>query len=490
MNHSKHSRSILALVLSVTAVAAAAARPSESGEPITSTGFQGEPPGGRHTHLRRELPAVDVSTWHVDFGCPSILVDLSTGLEPTAGTLIQHGEYDLKWSIVHDETAWTVEPRPAKVVPKYYMWTQPHGGTRWISALDAMHGELANTVVFETEFCIRSNDSQDVWFEIGAKAPGQVEAYLNQPLADVIAGTASSMLVGQHATQQLLVNMFSPFGLLPGKNIVHFRVRKDCTCQQSLDLDAVFRVHSASANLEHPKCCSPKNAISGRVFCDFNQDGVEHKNEPSLGGWTVRLSNGQIVTADSRGRYLFYPLANGTYRVSHVPPAAWTETLPGGAYVVSLSSFQHADDRDFGSFFSCGHATVDSMVKQGTTTTFDVTVCNESCMEICEIRLVPTSGAPVAPLIITTSALLQGDCEQIQVALQTGVQYSIELRPCEVAFLIGPCVLDTTLLSSCEWDLNGDGKVDGLDLALLLNGTFPSVSGEHLSALVAAWGPC
>jgi hypothetical protein len=208
-------------------------------------------------------------------------------------------------------------------------------------------------------------------------------------------------------------------------------------------------------------------------------------------GWAVSLPSGQIDSAGRRGEYMLYPFRPGTSFVSQSPAAGWAQTLPtSSGHTIFVGAFKHARDVHFGSHSGCGELTIDSLNSQGSTTTVDLTVCNESCMEICEIRVVPSSGSLVASRSIATNFLGTGGCEQFTVTLQTGLEYSIELGPCAVDALLGPCTLATTLLHSCEWDLNGDGVVDGADLALLLGGGFGSVSGQDIAALMAAFGSC
>jgi len=152
--------------------------------PVDASGGPGRLPGsigasgapsGAHTSFRGSPPSTAASgIWDGNLDCPRILVDLNTHAEPASLHPISFGSFDFKWSIIHDETAWTVEPRPAKVVQRYYLWRQAQVGTRWLSALDAQNAILANTVVFQTEFGISGTETQDVWFELGAKATFEV----------------------------------------------------------------------------------------------------------------------------------------------------------------------------------------------------------------------------------------------------------------------------------------------------------------------------
>jgi hypothetical protein len=78
--------------------------------------------------------------------------------------------------------------------------------------------------------------------------------------------------------------------------------------------------------------------INGYKFHDLNGNGIHDVGEEGLKGWNIYLdlnSNGQLdpgepkSRTDSSGYYEFLNLDPGTYTVSEVPQAGWTQTLPG-----------------------------------------------------------------------------------------------------------------------------------------------------------------
>ncbi len=104
---------------------------------------------------------------------------------------------------------------------------------------------------------------------------------------------------------------------------------------------------------------SPPGSISGVVFDDTNQDGVQQATEAGLQGWTVFLdtnADGQLeagesfTTTDSSGHYVFNDLAPGTYQVTLVPPLGWIRTAPtNGTDDVTITGSETETGIDFGS---------------------------------------------------------------------------------------------------------------------------------------------
>lgn len=87
--------------------------------------------------------------------------------------------------------------------------------------------------------------------------------------------------------------------------------------------------------------------VSGRVWQDINNDGIQNAGEGWLNGFIVELqtptgeliesttsrdidlnNNGQIDPATEQGVYLFESVQTGSYRVAQRPPAQWTQTSP------------------------------------------------------------------------------------------------------------------------------------------------------------------
>ena len=106
----------------------------------------------------------------------------------------------------------------------------------------------------------------------------------------------------------------------------------------------------------------PENCgtVSGLVFEDLNNDGVQDMGENPVPGIYVNLSDGQTAVTDPNGMYSFF-VGYGTYTVNITPPVAifscggfYTDTASvsspaSGSYTVTTSvTTPNAIDNDFG----------------------------------------------------------------------------------------------------------------------------------------------
>ena len=99
------------------------------------------------------------------------------------------------------------------------------------------------------------------------------------------------------------------------------------------------------------------SSISGVVFVDANNDGVQQAGEPGLAGVTVTLTgsnaqgaiNAMTVTTTANGSYSFTKLQAGTYTVTETPPVGFFQgkeilgTITGGtgsAGTIGANSYQ------------------------------------------------------------------------------------------------------------------------------------------------------
>lgn len=99
-----------------------------------------------------------------------------------------------------------------------------------------------------------------------------------------------------------------------------------------------------------------QGTISGRVWNDFNANGIFDQYESALAGRTVYIdanNNGGLdageVTAvtNSFGNYRFF-LPEGTWRVRQALPAGWYWTFPSSVYNIFASPTQPAANKHFG----------------------------------------------------------------------------------------------------------------------------------------------
>jgi len=112
------------------------------------------------------------------------------------------------------------------------------------------------------------------------------------------------------------------------------------------------------------------NYKSGYKFNDQNGNGVWDASEPGLNGWTIKLDGTAsgphggtpvhltfVTTNDANGNpgwYLF-GVVDGTYTVSEVQQAGWTQTYPPspGTYTITVSGGVVDSDNNFGNS-ACG----------------------------------------------------------------------------------------------------------------------------------------
>lgn len=98
-------------------------------------------------------------------------------------------------------------------------------------------------------------------------------------------------------------------------------------------------------------------SIGDLVWHDIDGDGVRDGGEAGIGGLTVTLTGGDLVTpltdtTGPNGDYSFDGLAPGTYTVTVAPPASAAATTPAGnSETVTVLSGSPSDDVDFGYAF-------------------------------------------------------------------------------------------------------------------------------------------
>ncbi len=75
-----------------------------------------------------------------------------------------------------------------------------------------------------------------------------------------------------------------------------------------------------------PPAPAPTFSITGTVFIDTNQDGVQDNGEQGYSGATVTLTTRQSVTTDANGNYIFSNLPSATYVVALTVPDGYKAT--------------------------------------------------------------------------------------------------------------------------------------------------------------------
>jgi hypothetical protein len=79
------------------------------------------------------------------------------------------------------------------------------------------------------------------------------------------------------------------------------------------------------------------DSLSGTVYNDANQNGIQDTGETGVSGATITLNTNQTVITDSNGNYSFPGLADGTYTETLTLPNGYTATTTNPASI-SLSA--------------------------------------------------------------------------------------------------------------------------------------------------------
>lgn len=95
----------------------------------------------------------------------------------------------------------------------------------------------------------------------------------------------------------------------------------------------------------------PWNVISGRVFHDLNENGIQDSAEPGLSHWLVRCIGNFSDSAwtDSAGRYIFKRVDAGTTAVGLTLKPMWEQIVPRSAsgYSLDIQSYGIIDSNLF-----------------------------------------------------------------------------------------------------------------------------------------------
>ncbi|MDD4652193.1 MAG: SdrD B-like domain-containing protein, partial [Methanothrix sp.] len=105
----------------------------------------------------------------------------------------------------------------------------------------------------------------------------------------------------------------------------------------------------------------PLSGISGTKFEDLNGNGIRDAGEPGLVGWTINLTSGSTIIANtttgSEGVYSFTNITPGSYTVAEAAQAGWNQSYPAapGTQTVTLVSDEAGPNNiDFGNWRPTG----------------------------------------------------------------------------------------------------------------------------------------
>ena len=138
----------------------------------------------------------------------------------------------------------------------------------------------------------------------------------------------------------------------PGRNCILVVNTNSSAVAMGFDLEGL--VISSAVALQSDTCCNRDIRIIGSKFNDQNNNGMWDLGEPGLPGWTITITDGintWTTTTDALGNYYFNGLPAGTYMVSEVNQAGWTQTHPPSTtHTVTVAAGQIASNINFGNF--------------------------------------------------------------------------------------------------------------------------------------------
>ncbi len=276
---------------------------------------------------------------------PVNAVEVASGWDQLHGTLLS--SIDSEWMVVADDDPSTSEPRPAYVIPQYASWAPPESGSQWISPYESVNATSGNlTYSLEYKFCLQTTTSAAL--NLWVRADNIANVYLNgnqigtttnsfQPGPAYHISTSSFFINGTNVLKVVLTNQASVLGL---------------------DVSGLVQGNLVKTGY----CCSgANNIVMGKVWYDFDQDGVKDASESILPGWTVNLSSGATTSSDGHGNYYFTGLSEGTYAVSEFLQPGWHRTFPiSGVHTFNLYRGEVARG-DFGNEGSCTNTSMTRM---------------------------------------------------------------------------------------------------------------------------------
>lgn len=174
---------------------------------------------------------------------------------------------------------------------------------------------------------------------------------------------------------------------------------------------------------------TPPGSLSGTVFCDNNDDGIQQAGEPGIGGVTITLSGAanRTVTTGSNGAYVFENLQPGIYKITETQPAAETDgkdTIGSLGGVVSNDMFSSIEltSNQSGAGYNFGEICTPVMPKK----------CDTICWRptqyfITFIRNLPGGTVLIPGVNANNPVGIQQNLNTIRTALQGGAAPSQKL---------------------------------------------------------------
>jgi uncharacterized repeat protein (TIGR01451 family) len=215
----------------------------------------------------------------------------------------------------------------------------------------------------------------------------------------------------------------------------------------------------------------PTDAVSGKVYIDYNNNCIQDGNDLSLPNRAVVANGGQFYSwTGANGQYMI-SMAPGTYTVNEYSvalPFYVSNCVPGGTYNVTLSGtpYTNADFADSVDVI-CSDLTVgvgSTIMRRCNVTTAGITYCNVGTypdsnvvvtVNLIDSLQIISASAPYTSLGLNSYAfsvgnLLPGQCGTINLVLDVGCD-TVGTEYCITASIIG------TYPTECNYNNNSDG---------------------------------
>jgi hypothetical protein len=291
--------------------------------------------------------------------CETETLQLSTGLDVTADTLLELGNYDPAWLLVDSPDSTIQLPRPAFIlIDPHTSWDQLEGSNYISAYTNALYNadNLDSDTPYEFErcFCICEGGAE-LNFDIDAHFDNSLRLTLEDndgneiiEFFDVDLESTSTFLDPPESIDTTLI-------LNDGKYCFKAYL-KNAGSQMGMSIS--IDLHGEGL-IEH-SCCSSFSAITGSVFLDENCDTLFNADmDYGLKDFQVKLRNSDeeiidSILTDSLGYFTFYDIPPGNYSLqsSNDNPDYYpsTDTI----YLFQITENSLVESYDFGYCFDPG----------------------------------------------------------------------------------------------------------------------------------------
>lgn len=273
-------------------------------------------------------------------------INVSTGYDPVSMSYINAPGLDPMWKLLAAPASASGQVLningPAHVIPTSTAWADadfPGTDARYISPYNTSWSTFeydnypsGQAVIFEREFCICTNSSNDlVTFDLKLNADnwGAIDlVYPGGTVVNLINQTMPSSPPTSNFADNSPDVYAGSLNLATGTYILRASLRNNGSISGLSMYGFIY-----SSGLISDSDCSDSATIAGYKFSDTNFNGVvDGGSDPALSNWTIELKDtgGNVISStqtDGTGFYSF-TVASGSYIVQEVNQSGWTMVLP------------------------------------------------------------------------------------------------------------------------------------------------------------------